>query len=127
MYDWGNGVIAYYNVPKSMYDLGNGKVWATVSGGYNGGKNNIISTDSMRTWQFTEETYTPPTDVTTTALNNTRYSYIYKGNMEGKDIFVKSKNEIFIIGTKNGRLFYSSNGGKNLDYRLRYTILERYI
>ena len=117
MYDWGNGVIAYYNVPKSMYDLGNGKVWATVSGGYNGGENNIISTDSMRTWQFTEETYTPPTSVVTIALNNTRYSYIYKGNMEGEDIFVKSKNEIFIIGTKNGRLFYSSNGGKTWDYK----------
>jgi len=117
MYDWGNGVIAYYNVPESMYDLGNGKVWATVSGGYDIDNNKIISTDSMRTWQFTKETYTPPTDVTTTALNNTRYSYIYNGNMEGKDIFVKSKNEIFIIGQKNGRMFYSSNGGKTWDYK----------
>ena len=117
MYDGGNGIIAYYNVPKSMYDLGRGKVWATVSGGYNGDKNNIISTDSMRTWQITEETYTPPTSVVNTALNNSRYSYIYKGNMEGKNIFVKSKNEIFIIGKQNGRLFYSSNGGKTWDYK----------
>ena len=34
-----------------------------------------------------------------------------------KDIFVKSKNEIFIIGEKKGRLFYTFDGGKRWSYK----------
>ena len=116
MYDGGNSVVAYYYVPQSMYDLGDGKVWASVSGGQNG-DSKIMSYDSMKTWQVTNEIYTPSSDITTKALNNTRYSYIYNGNMKGKDIFVKSKNEIFIIGEKKGRLFYTFDGGKRWSYK----------
>ena len=117
MYDGGNGYIAYYNVPDSMYDLGEGKVWASVSGGYDVNKNKIFSTDSMQTWQFTEETYTPPTNMVSTAINNTRYSYIYKGNMLGKNIFLKSNNDFFIVGAKSGRLFHTIDGGINWSYK----------
>ncbi|MBR5434783.1 MAG: hypothetical protein IK117_10160 [Bacteroidales bacterium] len=116
MYDGGNSAVAYYYVPQSMYDLGDGKVWASVSGGQNG-DSKIMSYDSMKTWQVTNEIYTPSSDITTKALNNTRYSYIYNGNMKGKDIFVKSKNEIFIIGEKKGRLFYTFDGGKRWSYK----------
>ena len=116
MYDGGNSVVAYYYVPQSMYDLGDGKVWASVSGGQNG-DSKIMSYDSMKTWQVTNEIYTPPSDITTKALNNTRYSYIYNGNMKGKDIFIKSNNEIFIIGEKNGRLFYTFDGGERWSFR----------
>ena len=116
MYDGGNSAVAYYYVPQSMYDLGDGKVWASVSGGQNG-DSKIMSYDSMKTWQVTNEIYTPSSDITTKALNNTRYSYIYNGNMKGKDIFVKSKNEIFIIGEKKGRLFYTFDGGERWSYK----------
>jgi len=116
MYDGGNSVVAYYYAPQSMYDLGDGKVWASISGGQNGDAN-IMSYDSLKTWQVTNEIYTPPSDIATNALNNTRYSYVYNGNMKGKDIFIKSNNEIFIIGEKNGRLFYTFDGGERWSFR----------
>ena len=113
MYDRKVGISEYYNIPKSMYDLGNGKIWASVSGGYNINNNKISSTDSLKTWVFTQETYIPPIN----KLNEFMSQYIYNGNMTSKLLYVKSANEIFVIGTQNGRLYQSKTGGKSWDYK----------
>lgn len=103
-----------YYVPAYLYDLGDGVVKGYIS--YYGKAKNIVSTDSLRTYQEADEKYTPPTPVNEFA--NLMSKNTYMGNMGGKDLLVKSSNEIFIIGnSKKGRLFHTKDGGKIWSYK----------
>jgi len=114
MFDMNDGWIEYYEIPSKIIDLGNGTIWASVSGGYNGGRN-VLSTDSLKTWKTTNEEHNLPT--ITNELENLISMNTYIGNMAGKALYVKSSNEIFVIGTQKGRLFHTKDGGKTWTYK----------
>ena len=111
------GGFEYYNEPFAMYDLGEGKVFAKVNNEYTSENKNIISTDSMRTWQSAQEYYTPPIDAVIETMNENVSKYVYNGTMDGKALYVKSSQEVFVIGAKNGRLFHTTDGGNTWTYK----------
>ena len=113
MFDQTDGRFEYYEVPNRVCDLGNGSVWAFVSGGYNGSRY-FSSSDSLKTWQTTNDFYPKEKSVLDEGLSK----YIYGGNIETKGLFVKSKDDCFIMGKQsNGRLFHTKNGGKTWSYK----------
>ena len=111
------GGFEYYNEPFAMYDLGEGKVFAKVNNEYTSENKNIISTDSMRTWMSAQEYYTPPVDVVIETMNENLSKYVYNGTMKGKALYVKSSQEVFVMGDKNGRLFHTTDGGNIWTYK----------
>jgi photosystem II stability/assembly factor-like uncharacterized protein len=109
--------MTYYDEPIFMYDLGEGKVFASVQDGYSSNNKNIVSTDSMRIWQNTQDHYTPPVDAVLATMNENVSKYVYNGTMDGKALYVKSSQEIFVIGAKKGRLFHTMDGGNTWTYK----------
>lgn len=112
----------YYYVPAYLYDLGDGVVKGMISY-YRGGKN-IVSTDSLRTYQEADEKYTPPTPVNEFASLVSKNTYM--GNVKGKQLLVKSSNEVFVVGQgAKGRLFYTKDGGETWTYKDFNTTLKK--
>ena len=100
-----------FNTPVFLYDLGNGSVKGFLSG--SGMGEFIISTDSLLTWEYSQDAFLiPPSDI-----DNKMSEYIYWGNMQCSALYVKSSQDLYIIGKQNGRLFHSSDGGETWSYK----------
>ncbi|MBR3980417.1 MAG: hypothetical protein IKJ98_04575 [Bacteroidales bacterium] len=111
-----------YYVPAYLHDLGDGVVKGLIS--YIGKGKYIVSTDSLRTYQETDEKYTPPTPVNEFASLVSKNTYM--GNVKGKQLLVKSSNEVFVVGQgATGRLFYTKDGGETWTYKDFNTTLKK--
>lgn len=113
MFDQKDGLIEYYYVPEQVIDLGDGNVWAKVHGGM-AGTRSILSTDSLKTWSTTTTNYSPDNN---NVLSKGMSQNIYYGNVQTRDIYVKSEKECFVIGKQNGRLFHTRDGGRSWTYK----------